>query len=150
MHVFFLTFLWNEMFTCILLIIISCSTSGCVSPVRFMVPSSMMKAWTDGKEAWSVGSQCTDSIRGMLRKELSIWWPWCNDDVIIVIIIFTIIINEHNSTYRFYSVDIFIYPFTSDNVSSNLVLSVWLGTLPRPSVTFTNDCSTLLQEPVEE
>lgn len=43
-----------------------------------------------------------------------------------------------------------IHPFTSDKLSSNLVLSVWLGTLLRTSVTFTIDCSTLLQEPVEE
>ncbi len=41
-------------------------------------------------------------------------------------------------------------PFTSDKLSSNLVLNVWLGTLLRPSVTFSIDCSTLLQEPVEE
>ena len=43
-----------------------------------------------------------------------------------------------------------IHPFTSDKLSSNFVLIVWLGTFPRPSVTFTIDCSTLLQEPVEE
>lgn len=57
------------MFTCILLIIMSCSTSGGVSPVRFMVPSNMMKAWTDGKEAWTGWSVCTDSIMGILRKK---------------------------------------------------------------------------------
>lgn len=43
-----------------------------------------------------------------------------------------------------------IYPFTSDRLSSNLVLSVRLGTLPSPSVTFMISCSTLLQEPVDE
>lgn len=43
-----------------------------------------------------------------------------------------------------------IHPFTSDKLSSSLVLNVWLGILPRPSVTFTSDCSTLLQAPVKE
>lgn len=43
-----------------------------------------------------------------------------------------------------------IHPFTSDRLSSNLALSDWLGTLPRTSVIFTTDCSTLPQEPVEE
>lgn len=42
-----------------------------------------------------------------------------------------------------------IYPFTSDKHSSSLVLSVWLGIIPRPSVTFITNCSTLLQAPVE-
>lgn len=57
------------MFTCILLIIISCSTRGCVSPVKFMVPSSMMKAWTDGKEGWAGGSHWTESIWGILEAK---------------------------------------------------------------------------------
>lgn len=60
--------LLNEKCTCILLIIINCSTNGCVSPVKFMVPSSMMMAWTDGKAAWSGGSHCTDSIWGILKS----------------------------------------------------------------------------------
>lgn len=59
--------------TCILLIIISCSTIGCVSPVKFMVPSSMMKVWIDGKEACSSGSHSTDSICGMLSKRGTSW-----------------------------------------------------------------------------
>lgn len=42
------------------------------------------------------------------------------------------------------------HPFTSDKLSSSFVLSVWLGTLPRFSVTFSTACSTLLQEPVGE
>jgi len=33
-----------------------------------MVPSSIMKAWTDGKEAWNFGSLCSDSIMGILRR----------------------------------------------------------------------------------
>lgn len=37
------------MCTCILFTIISCSTSGWVSPVRFMVPSSSTTACTVGK-----------------------------------------------------------------------------------------------------
>lgn len=41
-------------------------------------------------------------------------------------------------------------PFTSDKHSSSLVPSVWLGILPRPSVTFITDCSTLFQAPVDE
>lgn len=57
------------MFTCILLIIMSCSTSGCVSPVRFMVPSNMMKAWTDGNNAFTGWSHCTDSIIGILKEK---------------------------------------------------------------------------------
>lgn len=44
----------------------SCSTRGCVSPVRFMVPSSMMKAWTEGKEVCRGGSHGTHSIWGIL------------------------------------------------------------------------------------
>lgn len=54
--------------TCILLIIMSCSTNGCVSPVRFMVPSSMMKAWTEGNEVWTGGSLWRHNIWGMLWK----------------------------------------------------------------------------------
>lgn len=56
--------------TCILLIIISCSTSGWVSPVRFMVPSSMMKAWTEGNNEWCGGSDCSDRIVGILRGKI--------------------------------------------------------------------------------
>lgn len=43
-----------------------------------------------------------------------------------------------------------IHPFTSDKLSSSLALNVWLGILPRPSVTFTSNCSMLLQAPVTE
>lgn len=43
-----------------------------------------------------------------------------------------------------------IHPFKRDRLSSKLVLSVWFGTLLRPSVTFTINCSTLLQEPVNK
>lgn len=43
-----------------------------------------------------------------------------------------------------------IHLFTSDKHSSSLVASAWLGILPRPSVTFITDCSTLFQAPKEE
>lgn len=59
-----------EEITCILLIIMSCSTSGCVSPVRFMVPSSIMKAWTDGKEVCTGRSHWRDNIWGILPKTI--------------------------------------------------------------------------------
>lgn len=47
--------------------IISCSTSGCVSPVRFMVPSSSTTAWTVGKLVLCSGGERTDSMVGMLQ-----------------------------------------------------------------------------------
>lgn len=136
--------LLNEKCTCILLIIINCSTNGCVSPVRFMVPSSMMMAWTDGKDAWSRGSHCTDSIWGILRKECRVsifaFVVWAMSHTIYVV-------GYFHCRYKW---NWNIYPFTSDKLSSNLVLSVGLGTLPSPSVTFMISCSTLLQEPVDE
>lgn len=128
----------SEKCTCILLIIISCSTNGCVSPVRFMVPSSMMMAWTDGKDVWSGGSHCTDSIMGMLGREKEKSEDHC-------------ICSTSGSLFSMcIKVDLNIYPFTRDKLSSKLVLSVRFGTLLRPSVTFTISCSTLLQEPVNE
>lgn len=139
------------MFTCILLIIMSCSTSGCVSPVRFMVPSNMTKAWTDGKEAWTGWSHCTDSIMGILRKQRGGKQEQRFSS------------NQHISAQKpSYNVDKLnncgfktcnggnTHLFTSDKHSSSLVPSAWLGILPRPSVTFITDCSTLFQAPKEE
>lgn len=126
------------------MIIINCSTNGCVSPVKFIVPSSMMMAWTDGKDAWSGGSHCTDSIWGILKRE-------CRVSTLAFVV--------RATSHTIYVVGYFhcrykcegnIYPFTSDRLSSNLVLSARLGTLPSTSVTFTISCSTLLQEPVDE
>lgn len=54
--------------TCMRFTIISCSTRGCISPVRFMVPSSKMSAWTVGKPVLCSCSECTDSMLGMLRR----------------------------------------------------------------------------------
>lgn len=135
------------MFTCILLIIMSCSTSGCVSPVRFMVPSNMTKAWTDGKEAWTGRSQCTDSITGILGKQRrgkqqeqrfsSNQKPSYNVDKL------------NNCGFKTCNSGN-IHLFTSDKHSSSLVPSAGLGILPRPSVTFMTDCSTLFHAPKEE
>lgn len=55
--------------TCMRFTIISCSTRGCISPVRFMVPSSKMSAWTVGKPVLCSCSECTDSMVGMLRRD---------------------------------------------------------------------------------
>lgn len=55
--------------------IISCSTRGCVSPVRFMVPSSRTTAWTVGKLVLCNGSERTDSMVGMLKVR-GIWELW--------------------------------------------------------------------------
>lgn len=52
--------------TCILFTIISCSTRGWVSPVRFMVPSSSTTACTVGKPVLFSCSECTESMVGML------------------------------------------------------------------------------------
>lgn len=60
--------------TCILFTIISCSTSGWVSPVRFMVPSSSTTACTVGKPVLVSCSEWTESMVGMLggRQQHSI------------------------------------------------------------------------------
>lgn len=55
--------------TCILFTIISCSTSGWVSPVRFMVPSSSTTACTVGKPVLFSCSEWTESMVGMLGEE---------------------------------------------------------------------------------
>lgn len=103
-----------------------------------MVPSSMMMAWTDGNDVWSGGSHCTDSIMGMLGREKEKSEDHC-------------ICSTRGSLFSMcIKVDLNIYPFTRDKLSSKLVLSVRFGTLLRPSVTFTISCSTLLQEPVNE
>lgn len=43
-----------------------------------------------------------------------------------------------------------LHLFTKNKLSSREVLNVWFGTFPRPSVTLSIACSTLLQEPSKE
>lgn len=131
---------FTEQHTCILLIIINCSTSGCVSPVKFIVPSSMMKAWIDGKEAWRGGSHCSDSIRGILGNNEGTGMSTVTRNYVTVKL----------KLRTFCSVSIRQpHLFTSVKLSSNLACSAELFTLPRPSVRLSTACSTLLQEPVE-
>lgn len=138
------------MFTCILLIIMSCSTRGCVSPVRFMVPSNIMKAWTDGNNAWTGWSQGTDSIMGILRKKgrgkrQGQWWFSKQ-------YIYTQKLSYNVANYMDLKHAIMAknYPFTSDKHSSSLFLSAWFVIPSRPSVSFITACSTLFQAPMEE